>query len=282
MKKRYSKKVVVAERITVARAKELLNSRSEGQRNISEKHVRRIAALIKTGQWQGENGDTIVVDWYGELRDGQHRCEGVILAKKSIKCFIAYGIDPETYYSIDQKGRSRGLGDVLKIDNPDEINTLHTATALGYLRHYDNKTLHLKTRGGVDFTKELVDLLAANPDLRKSHSPAKKAQIVIGTGMGMFVHYIFSRISPSGADDFFEKLATGEEIPVGSAIGKLRNRLLANKLEAKAKLPSVEKVALIIKAWNSYRKGTPLGVLAWKNRPMAGGKRRGEQFPEAI
>ncbi len=244
----------VKERITVKMSKEFLDARRENQRSLSERHVAELADAILFDRWI-HNGESIKFDIEGRMIDGQHRCTAGIKAGKSFVSDIVYGLPVESYYTINQKSKSRSSGDVLKMNG--EVNTVTLASALAYNIACDRKCI-VKT--GKQWTispdaQQICTELDHNPDMRESVQAARRCYSVMSPGPLSFLHYRFAKKDPVLADTFFHKLGTGEDLTNRSPILYLRKMLLEDKIQNKAKLPIGEKMACIIKAWNLIRNG---------------------------
>ena len=86
----------------------------------------------------------------------------------------------------------------------------------------------------------------------------------------MALHYICAKHNRALADDFFRKLATGENISRADAVFNLRKRLLEQSVSEK--LTRVAIAAMTIKAWNAMRSGKKGETLRWTGN---------EAFPRA-
>ena len=66
------------------------------------------------GEWK-ENGEPIIIDINGFVKDGQHRLNAVIEANYSYVCPIIYDVDPNVMDTIDT-GTNRSASDVLELN----------------------------------------------------------------------------------------------------------------------------------------------------------------------
>ena len=85
--------------LTPQMAHELLSA-NNNNRKLRTREVERYARDIIAGNWQF-TGEAIKVDWNGNLIDGQHRSNAVIMANKSIQVLLITGLSPETQSVID-------------------------------------------------------------------------------------------------------------------------------------------------------------------------------------
>lgn len=102
----------------------------------------------------------------------------------------------------------------------------------------------------------------------KGNSAGKK--LINGT-LAAGMHYCLKSLSEAEADDFFNRLLEGAGLTKTSPIFQLRERFVHDGLNKK-RMSTTEKVALIIKAWNAFRKGIPVQRLIFV---------KGEEFPKA-
>ena len=274
MKKKYTKIIMAITLLTPEKAKMLLDGMYEFQRKISNCHIMRYTDAIERGLWLFD-GMPIRVDWFGRMFDGQHRCEAVIRTGKAIRVLIIYGLDPETYKVCD-RGKTRNFADALRRNG--EKYCKYLAFALISVQIYKEKGNF--NRGGVFRytlqTDDILKLLKQRPELRTSIQKVRSVKPVLSVGIAATMHYLFSEIDSAKADEFFRKLATGEDCKKKDPILALRDRLLFDKGQA-IKMEREYKLAIIIKAWNAFRQGKPLTKLSW-----GGPKNKKEPIPKII
>jgi len=114
-------------------------------RPLSKSRSLKYAKQMTEGNWQ-QNGESIIIGWDGSILDGQHRLEGVVLAKTSIKLLFVFGVDPATFPTIDT-GTGRSGADTLAIYGVDPFiaKSLSAAIKKDILMSYTGGIiLHLK------------------------------------------------------------------------------------------------------------------------------------------
>lgn len=84
--------ILKVERITPEIATDYLKRNTNNYRKMSRSKIFQYARDMKKGQWQ-LNGQPIVFDANGTLKDGQHRLSAVIVAKTPVDMAVAYGVD---------------------------------------------------------------------------------------------------------------------------------------------------------------------------------------------
>lgn len=221
-------------------------------------HLAFLCEEMRKGRWKF-NGDAIRVATDGTLIDGQHRLEAVRQTGVSIKTLMVSGLDPDVFDTIDS-GAKRSAGDTLAVAG--EKNGRNLASALVVA----NSILSGKT----DFTRtikasnaEILNLLDRHPEIRKSVKWGNSLGRLTPPSVSIAMHYIFSRVSQEKADEFFHMVATGEQLDIHDPAYLLRQRLIDNAT-AKGKLTRRYIAALFIKAWNSWRAGTKLKFLRFR------------------
>lgn len=131
------------ETITPKIAVELLN-RNPHNRNLRQGRVKELAEEIKNGTF-ALNGETVIIDWNGDICNGQHRLHGVVLANRSIETVVVRGVDPDTKSTIDT-GSPRSLADVLTMSG--ENNGRNKASMCAAIHNWRMKTCHYANDNG--------------------------------------------------------------------------------------------------------------------------------------
>lgn len=121
MNNTYSKVVTLTPHL----AKELLANRYEGQRTISMSKAAAMARDISDGRWNDSLyfSDPLMVSSEGKLMNGQHRCQAVIIANKSISVTIYYNVPVTAFENIDG-GYTRTAVQFVKTKNAQTVIAL--------------------------------------------------------------------------------------------------------------------------------------------------------------
>ena len=101
---------MTVETITPQMAYEYLKANTQNYRKLSRSIVHRYADDIKAGKWE-LNGEPIVFDENGRLKDGQHRLAAIIMAKKSVKMAVIRGVSEDV--SIYNLGAKRNVSQIV-------------------------------------------------------------------------------------------------------------------------------------------------------------------------
>lgn len=237
-------------------------------RPVDMTHVRRLAGAISEDRWI-VNGETIKFDTEGQLQDGRHRLNAVIMSGKSIRSAVAFGVSPAngTFESIDT-GKKRTIGDMFARQGESHYRRL--AAAVAWLWRADRGALNNYESPRHD---EAMDVLKDHPKLIDSVQRVGVCSKVLMAGMAAFLHYKFAKISRKQADEFFELLGTGEGLSregATSGIYRLREKLLSDR-QTRSRQHAYVYAAMCVKAWNAFRAGRTVKSVVW---------RVGEEFPE--
>jgi len=255
--------VVTRERIGPDEAREMLETVGTN-RKVVQRHVERLAAAIRAGNWIEEAGDPIRFSRDGQLIDGQHRLWAVVESGETLSFVVIRGLPLEVIDVLDS-GRNRTLADVLHLHGEKNANVL--AGTLNLLHYYfqSKELARLSWNISSITAKNAFEILAEHPGIRNSVSSteALSKRLRGGPARWAALHYILTSVDYGDAVTFFAVLHDGAPTAHEYIIGLLRNRLIADALSLR-KLPVREYTALVFKAWNAYRSGDRVKVLSWK------------------
>jgi hypothetical protein len=227
-------------------AEEMLR-KNKHNRPIVNSAFERMSRDIKEGNWR-LTGDTIKFDPMGGLIDGQHRLWACIEAGVPFESFVAYGVSADAFDVIDT-GMKRSVGALLSIRK--ETNTANLAAVSALVWKYKHKYLQ-KAAPVRPTSRESFKTLDDNPAIREACIEAKKVRHLVSQAVAGFVFWATSQKDSAQTLEFFEKLATGENLLQGDPILALRERLIKNKTSI-GKMRQRELVILMLKAWNAHR-----------------------------
>lgn len=242
-------------------------------RSISNPSVKKMAGDIKNGDWQ-ENGQSIIIDTEGNLNDGQHRLNAVMLAGKSIKTLVCFGVDRDTRLTVDV-GKKRSVSDYLTMNSG--IKYSKTVSTIG--RAVLAKRVAYDANGDANynfFESRFINLSShvALIDFIQDHLPLLEKSAVYGekmrtalphpaTAFGAAFFEIKSiRDSLFDDDLFFNPLMTGESLSGNNPVLLARNKLSSM---AGVRINPKEKwrmcYSTICYAYNLYRSKTDISVI---------------------
>lgn len=244
-------------------------------RNLRQRVVNGYAADMASGNWV-EDGQAIKFSSEGVLLDGQHRLAAIAQSGISIRMLVVRNLSIATQETMDT-GAKRTLADVLKLRG--EKNYVGLSSALFRVNQWE-KGLRKAVASGNDVRpthRQLLQTLDEHPELRHSVEVAIKTrvQIPISVAPLSLCHWLFNQINTDDCDFFYGRLGDGVGLMKEDAIYALRRAADLNARGTGTKYNEVHMIALVIKAWNAYRMGTAVKLLAY--RP--GGANQ-ESFPE--
>jgi hypothetical protein len=275
---------LVLEEITPERALDLITGNTDN-RNIRQATVDAYARDMTHGMWRDGAGEPIHFDPdVGVLGNGQHRLLAVVESEVTVRMPVLYA--PIDYRMVADQGIRRSFADVLRIThhvpNPNQL-----AAAVRYLWEYrragqfgtgGHTTIKLPD-GTVEFVgkptvaeleavflaeKGLVDHLVWIGRLRD-------AGVAVFPSLYVALDYLFHEVDYDDGEAFSTALWQGDNLPADSSILALR-RVMANPSRPNR---ARAQAALTIKAWNAWRQGEGVQLLAWR----AGGSHP-EAFPK--
>lgn len=247
------------ETITPDMAAELLE-RNTNNRPVSQGNVENLAREMSAGCWR-LNGEPIIFDAHGNVRDGQHRLLACVRSKVPLVTAVTYGISDDAFATLG-RGKTRTISDNLSLQG--EINTHHLAAAIALIRNFEKGTLHEANSS----TRRLLageyqNVLARHPQIRdivgqghRRSSRLRNSAITVG-------HYIAHLVDPAMAAEFMRRLISGENLSAGDPILALRNRLILTPATGSDIKQSVIRIAFMAKALNAYYTGGKIHLLRW-------------------
>lgn len=224
--------------------------------------------------WWRFNGETIIFDREGVCVDGQHRLKGIVLADREVLMLVVRGVESEAIHTIDM-GVARRYADVLKMRGEQAKNVQAASTMerrLFMWKRRGKKT----NRNGRTVDKQGMRLppptVTELLEFREEYLPLLKLALARGLDTRKWIkkvsaptlataYFVFKELDDRAADKFFDLLMQGVGFgdDVHHPVKVLRDRLLdGDALLAARRTTEDEKLALICRAWNHFRAGTPV------------------------
>ena len=230
-------------------------------RIVAQYKVNQHAREMLTGYWKF-NGEPIRFNTNGQLLDGQHRLWAVVESKVTINFAIARNLENDTIFVTDV-GKARNLSQLLSIMG--ETDTAKMASAITAHHRWTATSTYNVLGAGLRPTQQ--ELLA----VFKSHGQSLKkrlrqvARIKKNGSVGLWasIMVVLSGIDANDANDFLEKFITVEMLEASHPIMRLRKRVEASRT-IRGIMTKEEQAPLILKAWNSYRRGQEVQVLSFR------------------
>lgn len=246
--------------LSPSRASALLSVNPDN-RKLSENMIETYATDIDAGRWVF-NGEPLIIAETGELNDGQHRCEAVIMAGRSIEVLLVAGISRAARTTIDV-GKMRTIGDFAGMSGISDPNV--TAAVSNIVQMIEAGLLtesHTTSRRARSFTRaETLSFLRANlPEIKRgmaaiNHTHSKQISTVSRI-CGVLVAVARTSGDWPAAIDFFSSVVNGDGLASTSPAFAVRDRLLTEK---NAKTSTIFRtIEILIRGWNAHRMGTRL------------------------
>ena len=259
------------ETITPDLAREYLTHNTHN-RNVRTHRVKSYAEDMKAGRW-AVNGEAIKFAVDGTLLDGQHRLYAIIEADVAVQVLVIRGIAPDAQNTMDT-GANRRLSDILTLAG--EKNTTTLASAIRGVHIWESGSRVFGGGGTQVSNPQLLATFAehqwirdAIPDIIRIQTHAK-----LPAAAAAAVYWAFNKLDAADAEHFFNRLCSDLNHQTGDPISALRRALLNTEGNRGTRNVTLL-VAMTCKAWNKYRDGDRVTLIAW--RP---GGASPEAFPE--
>lgn len=267
---------VTVEEVTPEMAKRWLTTLNVHNRVFKDKVAAGYARDMMSGNWR-EAGDPIRFCKRGHIQDAQHRLYAQVVSGTTQTYLVVRGLEPDAQEIMDT-GARRSAADALYLGGQANASSLAAVARLCIMWETGRRSYFGKS--GVATIPEIQSFIEANPDVvlaaERARGPEGKRVLMPSAIVGM-LWWVFNRIDPFQANDFFTKLGTGAGLEQNDPRLTLRNRIASIKNDpekAHQRLTRDAYVSLLCRAWNAYREGRPL------ERIQITTGRENEQFPE--
>lgn len=237
-------------------------------RGLRRRRVSNLATEMSRKQWI-TTGEAIKFDVKGLLIDGQHRLEGCVAAKLTLKSQLIVTGLPETSYAVIDSGMKRTANDVLShsgIANSSAITPVARMMQLieANLDPYRSDVRQLVTRQDIlKWSEQNIESLDWAVRLARTVYDATK----LGNRTGLIMLAVMADKAGherSKVEEFFHALGTGEGLTASSPILALRSWLIKFGRNHGADSATIH-AANYINSYNSWcqgkivRRHSPLG-----------------------
>jgi hypothetical protein len=239
--------------------------KNNNNRGLRKRRVVEFRRDMLAGKWH-DIGDPIRFDTNGELRDGQHRLEAVVLAAATqpdikVRFVVAWGMNPEAHVVIDT-GSRRTAADQLRIAGYGNYAVLAAAAKWSIM--YERNVLNSGDGMLKSVTHaEVMDYVDARPRIQEVSN-------VVGAGLGRRIdmpngyiacgYYLTSEINADESDEFFHRFADGIGLYEGDPILALRNRMREVQRN-RGNLSGETHLSALFRTWNAKREGRSMRTL---------------------
>jgi len=261
---------ISVEMITPELAKKYL-AENQGNRTLRSRVVDVYAMDMACGNWKFL-GDPIRFAKDGRLLDGQHRLAAIVLSKTTQQMIVVRDLYMSSQINMDT-GARRNFADYLKFLGENNVHMY--AAMLGAVARWEETG---SLRSNNISHAELEKTYHKYPEIKDGISVVQKANREVRCGFvaGGFVWWKLNQIDGIECDTFFDRLSSMEDHHQGDPIFALRRLFIASGGPGRIRsLPPHNMAALMIKAWNKWRDGERVELLAWR-----GGGANPEAFPE--
>jgi hypothetical protein len=258
-KKAQPKLNVTVETITPDMAAQMLGTMKQNRR-MRRATVQRYAREMATGHWQ-LNGEPIIFDHAGALRDGQHRLNAVVLAKVPVQMLVVRGVGDDAMATIDT-GASRSFGDVITLRGGSSLGPQIGSIARMWWLYENTESLISAVRLS---HQELDAVVELHPSIEaaatRAHRSHFKRHLPISV-LGFTFSYLSERVDPEMAELYVSTIEKGANLDEDDPIFALRRRLI----ESGDRRDPRESLALVIKAYNEWFDGVKIQTLRWASQ----------------
>lgn len=220
-------------------------------RPVSHARIARYAKAMREGRWHF-TGDAIQQDWNEDLLNGQQRLHAIVISNTTQKFNLVTGLPPEAQRYMDQ-GRARSAGNQLSIEGV--MNATQAASIVRVLLAWSSNSLVSAAKGIFGATDEVVEFAHANhEELQHIVVLANRVRknIPVPAGPTGAVIYRARQLDHEAVDEFFEELATGAGLEIGSPILTFRNHMIKLR-NTRARRINAEVIYLLVVTWNAWR-----------------------------
>lgn len=241
-----------------ARAEQLLKTYHVDYRKYRETYAEGLARDMMSGCWNFD-GSPIRIDEEGNLFDGQHRLNAVIMSQTTQEFLMVVGL-PKNAYDTTDTGLARTYGDTLR--RRGYTNVSLRAALVKLIARYE-------AGYSLDSTKRLTNSEMDGIHDKYVDSISRASGMAVSVAKKVFtpnavLAFIWWRLrlvaeesggSPSEADEFMIAVTEGENLSRGMPEYALRNRLIN---DAEIDHSRMEYAHMFFYAWNSRREGMDL------------------------
>ena len=235
---------------------------NKGNRKVSEKNLYFLTNQMKNDNFL-ENGESIVFDRDGVLKDGQHRLEAIVKSGKSYYMPIVTGVDSLTMATYDT-GKRRNASDVLELSGFKSSSAIAALILAINSFHNNSKRSKMSSniyKGGLT-NQQVLDYCQDNYDWLKHVNAnasnilyAMKPKVLTRSQIGLFLYIIGGKYPQEIHIDFMKNL-TGIKRGNSTSTDYVFTKLY-NAKKNKEPLSFHWVTAMTIKAWNYFADGNP-------------------------
>lgn len=223
-------------------------------------NIEAMAKDMKARRWD-ENGESIKFSADGRLVDGQNRLMACIKAGVPFTTVVVRGVKSDL--NIDT-GNKRQFRDWLKHNGCEK----YCSEVAAGIRLSIPLSKGLNPNGAVGDRRptahELKSLWKKHPEFVESAAVAMSVSHILRSSIGTATHFLFNKKDSELCGEFFAALNGKLELVTSDPVVMLRSRLLLMRSTKAHNLDTSNTSALVILAWNYWRRGLSVKHLAWR------------------
>jgi hypothetical protein len=247
--------------ITPEMAAEWLKELNTHNRRLNMGHVESLSRDMMAGKWlPNNNAIAFGINPEGRevLLDGQHRLAAIRRAGVAIPMLVQRGLPMDSQKAMDIN-RARTYKDQLHLDDIKNSSTI--AAVLRRICLWEAGSYRSNNSTFKPTRAEMDEMFAAHPDLVKDADWARgrAASLQLAPTVATFVRWLLRETNEKEGIWFTDRMYDLHELPRDHIIQVLHRRI-SREREMRAYGPD-DYTALIIRAWNYYRRGeTPVKI----------------------
>lgn len=217
-------------------------------RRLSKGHVASLEAVLKRGEWM-LNGETIKFGGDGRLLDGQHRLHACVNSGIGFWTYVAYGVEPNAFDTIDTNLRTRRTSDILGMHGKE--NATHLAACVKLLWVFGMTGQFYEGGGGIaGFSPRVcLDILSRRPGIYDSVTRCAGVRVFSSPSLLAALNYLFSCSNSDMAGEFVSVMADGSA-ELDRPFHVLRESVINRRLSVR-RIGGRQLAFMAIRAWNS-------------------------------
>ena len=240
--------------LTPELAKELLKNNIGNRRLKNAKD--HYATQMSNGSWK-ENGEPIIVDVNGFVKDGQHRLHACIQANYSFNIPLITGVDPNVMDTIDT-GTNRSLADVLELNGfkySSQISAIiktiikHGRGMIAGRANGDDRKVVTNSEG-LNYAQKNNENLLKICRIAGNINQLNHQNVLTKNEIGWFLFAISQFNIDNRHVEFLKGLCSGK-LGSASCTYYAYQKYLTSKVN-KTPLPSIYKFNLMARCWSIY------------------------------
>lgn len=237
-------------------------------RSYTGRYVKGYVKDMREGNWK-ENGEGIIIDNKGVVKDGQHRLSAIIEANVTLKMPVIYGVNPDVMDTIDT-GKNRSLKDTLEIAGIT-INVATISILCSSIFMYGNVNLadidrsvkrYMTNQQGLQFVndnKEGLQNLASITNVLYKSMPIRKG-IYTTKEVGLILYVLAGGFNIKDSHIQCFKQMSGIHPLIGSSGNWIYTKLQRAINSSMLSYNLSWKIRAAVKSWNKFITGQDVDV----------------------